>query len=153
MAEILAFSANFPKDLLATVKAIPRLAGTGRPSYQDDVSKDWTCIRLQEQNDIGEKREAKEGIDKIETSWRIIYFFYRNVSPLDVTTCSKEHCQKPKRNFRQKYLDSTFFLFFSFRTLKKYLQYLTKLIFEVLQRNEQTPSKKRYAPKTTKFTL
>lgn len=68
LAEILAFSANFPEDLSATVKAIPRLAGTGRPSYQDDVSKDWTCIRLREQNNIGEKREAKEGTDKVEKS-------------------------------------------------------------------------------------
>lgn len=81
LAEILAFSANFPEDLSATVKAIPRLAGTGRPSYQDDVSKDWTCIRLREQNNIGEKREAKEGTDKVEKSgWIIHFFFYRSES-------------------------------------------------------------------------
>lgn len=59
LSEMLAFSANFLSDILMTIKVIPRLSYSLKLSknnlipYEDEISRDWICIKLQEKNNIG----------------------------------------------------------------------------------------------------
>ncbi|VVC43185.1 Dynein heavy chain, domain-2,Dynein heavy chain domain,Dynein heavy chain, domain-1,Dynein heavy chain, P- [Cinara cedri] len=58
LSEILAFSANFLSDILMTIKVIPRLSYSLKLSknnlipYENEISKNWICIKLQEKNNI-----------------------------------------------------------------------------------------------------
>lgn len=56
---MLAFSANFLSDILLSIKLLPRLgyslklSKTNLISYEDEISRDWVCTKLQEKNNIG----------------------------------------------------------------------------------------------------